>query len=178
MGDSSGVSIFIQVLAGDRGASPGFIHEQWHDITKKLHDPKSLAEFGVLQAAGAFLGPAGFTIGIMEEVTKDRSSAARAISAQALAESREPASREALEQALADKSWIVRATAAQAIGVRGSPHAVALLTELLDDSRREVRYNAAASIVRLVPASPKGPAPAAKSPTRPSAAAHPAAAKP
>lgn len=59
MGDQSGTSILAQVLAGDRGVSPGLIHSEWHDMHEKLHNPTWIAEFGAVQAAGAFLGPAG-----------------------------------------------------------------------------------------------------------------------
>jgi hypothetical protein len=60
MGNESGTSILAQVLAGDRGVSHGLIHSEWHDMQKQLHNPASLAEFGAVQAAGTFIGPAGF----------------------------------------------------------------------------------------------------------------------
>jgi HEAT repeat protein len=151
MGDDSGLSILIQVLEGERGVAPSFIHAKWHDIRKKMRDPKYLAEFGALQAAGAFLGPAGFGVGLVEEIAKDKSSGARALAAAMLARNSESGSRIALENALQDKSWLVRASAAQAMGTRGNSASIDLLAPLLEDSNAEVRYNAAAAVMRLSP---------------------------
>ncbi len=45
MGDRSGASIFIQVLAGDRKAAPGIIGEHLHDMKHKLHNPRGTGGF-------------------------------------------------------------------------------------------------------------------------------------
>jgi HEAT repeat protein len=151
MGDQSGLSIFVQVLVADRKTSPGLIHTKWHDMQKELHDPRALAELGAVQTAGLFLGPAGFGVSLIEELAKDKTSAARALSAQMLGHNMGPAAREALEEALGDKSWVVRASTAEAIGRQGSARAIEKLVPLLDDSRSEVRYSGAAAIIRLSP---------------------------
>jgi HEAT repeat protein len=170
IGDYSGLSILVDVLQGDRAASPGLVHSKLHDIRKKLRDPKALAQFGAGTAAGAFLGPAGIGVDIVEEIGKDRSSGARALSAQILARSKDKDAHEALVQALDDKSWIVRASAAQAIGAQGSPSAIDSLAPLLQDSHPDVRFNAAASIVRLSPV-------AGRRPSKPANTATPSAQK-
>ena len=154
MNDRSGLSIFIQVLAGDRKATPGIIHKQWHDMKGKLRDPRALAELGAAETAGAFLGPAGFGVTVIEELARDKTSAARAISARVLAHDNSPDSHEALEEALDEKSWVVRASAAEALGRQGFPRDIDKLSPLLEDSRPEVRYSAAAAIVRLSPRRP------------------------
>jgi len=120
--------------------------QQLHEV---LHDPKALAELGSEQAAGAFLGPAGFGVTAAIELAKDKAAPARAISARLLADDTSDDAREVLREALQDKSWIVRAAAAEALGVHGSLKDVTTLVPLLDDQQKEVRYRAAAAIVRV-----------------------------
>jgi HEAT repeat protein len=160
MGDHSGLSIFVQVLAGERKTKPGMIHSEWHDMQEKLHDPRALVELGASETAGAFLGPGGFGITVIEELARDKTSAPRAIAARMLGHDNSEESREAIELALSEKSWVVRASAAEAMGRQGAPRDIEKLAPLLEDSHPEVRYNAAAAIVRLAPrplaaASPK-----------------------
>jgi HEAT repeat protein len=154
MNDHSGLSIFIQVLAGERKAAPGLIQKNWHDMKNKLRDPRALTELGAAEAAGAFLGPGGLGVTVIAELAKDKTSGARALSARLLARDNSPDSHEALEQALDEKSWVVRASAAEALGRQGAPHDIDKLSPLLEDSRPEVRYSAAAAIVRLAPRRP------------------------
>ena len=155
MGDRSGASIFIQVLAGDRKVAPGIIREHWHDMKHKLDSPKELAAFGAEQAAAVFLGPGAFGVIAAEELMKDRTAGVRALSAQLLGSSTGPAAREELRSALSDKSWVVRARAAEALGHNGTLQDVENLLPLLDDGHAAVKYKSAAAIVRL--ASPRTP---------------------
>src|SRR5260370_18270366 len=78
MGDQTGTSILAQVVAGERGVSPGLIHTEWHDMHEQLHNPTSLAEFGAEQAAGAFIGPAGFGLAPLQELARYKTAGARA----------------------------------------------------------------------------------------------------
>jgi HEAT repeat protein len=149
MGDQSGTSILAQVLAGERGVSPGLIHSEWHDMHEKLHNPTSIAEFGAVQAAGAFLGPAGFGVAALEELAKDKTAGVRAVSAGLLGSGTDSGDRVVLEQALNDKSWLVRAAAAEALGRAGDQSDVDKLMPMMDNSHPAVRYKAAAAIVRL-----------------------------
>lgn len=149
MGDSSGEGIFIEVLQGDRKLSRGAMSEGLHYAHEELHDPKALAELGAEQAAGVFLGPAGFGVTVVEELAKDKAAPARATSARLLGNHIDADSRKALEQALEDKSWIVRATAAEALGAGHSTSSVDKLAALLKNEHQETRYKAAAAIIRL-----------------------------
>jgi HEAT repeat protein len=151
MGDQSGTSILAQVLAGERGVSPGLIHSEWHDMHEQLHNPTSIAEFGAVQAAGAFLGPAGFGVAALEELAKDKTAGVRAISAGMLGDGADPGDRVLLEQALKDKSWLVRAAAAQALGHAGDQSDIEKLVPMMDNSHPALRYKAAAAILRLTP---------------------------
>lgn len=149
MGDQSGTSILAQVLAGDRGVSPGLIHSQWHDMHEQLHNPTSLAEFGAVQAAGAFIGPAGFGVAALEELAKDKTAGVRALSAILLGAGTDPGDRVLLEEALKDKSWLVRAAAAEALGHVGNDADIEKLSPMTEKGHPAERYKAAAAIVRL-----------------------------
>jgi HEAT repeat protein len=151
MGDRSGQDLFLEVLDGDRKASTGIVRGGLQQVHEEMHDPKALAELGSEQAAGAFLGPAGFGIKAAIELVKDTAAPARAISALRLADDASEDARDALRDALQDKSWIVRAAAAEALGVHGSVNDVKTLAPLLDDSEKKVRYRAAAAIIRVAP---------------------------
>jgi HEAT repeat protein len=149
MGDRSGQDLFMGVLDGDRKASTGLVRGGLQQLHEELHDPKALAELGSEQAAGAFLGPAGFGVTAAVELAKDKAAPARATSARLLANDTSDSARDVLREALQDRSWIVRAAAAEALGVHGSLNDVATLAPLLDDPQKEVRYRAAAAIIRV-----------------------------
>jgi HEAT repeat protein len=149
MGDESGTSILAQVLAGDRGVSPGLIHSEWHDMHEQLHNPTSLAEFGAVQAAGTFIGPAGFGLAAIQELAKDKTAGARASSASMRGSGTDSGDRTILEQALKDKSWVVRAAAAEGLGHAGDDSDIDKLLPMMDKGNPAVRYRAAAAIVRL-----------------------------
>ena len=149
MGNRSGQDLFLEVLDGDRKVSTSLVSGSLHTVHEDLHDPKALAELGSEQAAGAFLGPAGFGVTAAIELAKDKGAPARAISARLLADDTSDNGREVLREALQDKSWIVRAAAAEALGVHGSLNDVTTLAPLLDDQQKEVRYRAAAAIIRI-----------------------------
>ena len=62
MGDKSGQYLFQEVLDGHRKVSTGLVRGGLQQVHEELHDPKALGELGAEQAAGAFLGPAGFGV--------------------------------------------------------------------------------------------------------------------
>jgi HEAT repeats len=100
-------------------------------------------------APGVFLGPAGFGVLAVIELSKDKGTLPRAIAARLPANDSSEAAREALRDALQVRSWIVRAAAAEALGFHGSVGDVATLAPMLDDQQKEVRYRAAAAIIRM-----------------------------
>jgi HEAT repeat protein len=151
MGDKSGESILIEVMEGDRKASAGAVHNGLNQFHEKLHNPVALAELGAETTTGILFPPAGFGVMVVSEMTKDKASAARAISAQALGDSNDAEAHEALREALEDKSWVVRTAAAEAFGQHASQDDIAMFASMLDDSHYQVRFQAAAAIVRLSP---------------------------
>lgn len=149
MGDRSGREIFWQVLAGERSPSEGAIKGGVRDAKKQLHNPKGLALMGIKESAGALLGPFSLGIGLAEELIKDKSAPARALSAQLLATDPDPNSIHELEQALDDKNAAVRAAVVRSLGRRAGRDAIPRIHPLLADANDAVRYNAAAAVIRL-----------------------------
>ncbi|HKW97412.1 MAG TPA: HEAT repeat domain-containing protein [Bryobacteraceae bacterium] len=149
MGDRSGREIFWQVLAGERSPSEGAIKGGVHNAKKQLHNPRGLALMGIKEGAGALLGPFSLGVGLAEELIKDKSAPARALSAQLLATDPDPNSGDELERALTDKNAVVRAAVARSLGARSSRDALPKLEPLLADANDAVRYNAAAAVIRL-----------------------------
>jgi HEAT repeat protein len=149
MGDRSGRDVFIQILSGEKSSSPGMVKGELQATKKKFQNPAGLAMIGAKEAASSLFGPAGWGIKIMEEVTKDRSASARAMSASLLAADATQDTLHELNDALTDKNWIVRAAAAQALGASQHRDQIPNLQPLLDDDKPAVRYMAAASILRL-----------------------------
>ena len=86
---------------------------------------------------------------IVEEITKDRSASARAMSAALLGHDAGRDAVRELDEAIWDKNWIVRVAAAQALGECKQRNQIKHLRGLLWDGKPAVRYMAAASIIRL-----------------------------
>lgn len=149
MGDRSGRDVFIEILSGEKSNSTGIMKDQLESAKKHLQDPKGLAVIGAKEAASSLFGPAGWGITIVEEVTKDRSASARAMSAALLGHDAGKDAVRELDEALWDKNWIVRAAAAQALGESKQRDQIKHLRALLWDGKPAVRYMAAASIIRL-----------------------------
>ena len=147
MGDHRGRDIFLAVLAGER--TPSKISNELADAKRRLRNPMALAIIGANEGAGALLGPFSIGISIAEELAKDNSAQARALSATLLGADTSPETVEQLEKALADKNWVVRAAAAKALGNRSQLRIISKLQPLLKDDKEPVRFMAAASIVRL-----------------------------
>jgi HEAT repeat protein len=149
MGDYSGRDILMAVAAGDRASSSGLIKEQMRDAMKKLHNPAELAMIGVKEGAGAFLGPFGIGILVLEELRKDGGATARTLSVAALATDSDPKTIEVIADALQDKNWVVRAAAAKALAFRGDVSIIPKLEAALGDKQDAVGYVAGAAIIRL-----------------------------
>jgi HEAT repeat protein len=149
MGDHSGRDVFIRILSGEKSSSSGLIKGEVDATKKEFEDKRKLAIIGAKEAASSLFGPAGWGIKIMEEVTRDRSASARAMSAILLGHDTSLDGLRKLQDALSDKNWIVRAAAAQALGGTRHRDQIQHLRPLLDDDKPAVRFMAAASILRL-----------------------------
>lgn len=175
MGDRSGREVFIRILSGEKSSSPGLIKGEVEATKKEFEDKRKLAIIGATETASSLFGPAGLGIKVLEEVTRDRSASARAISAILLAHDTSLDGLRELQDALSDKNWIVRAAAAQALGTRRHRDQIQYLRPLLDDDKPAVRFMAAASILRLSSgrkAASDGPADSLNSEARPALGPH------
>jgi HEAT repeat protein len=149
IGNQNGRDILRAVLAGERKTSPGMIKGGMEDARNRLHNPRALALMGIKEGAGALLGPFSLGIGLAEELMKDKSAPARALSAKLMGSDPDPRTTADLEHALDDKNGGVRAAVARALGQRGGRDSIAMLQPLMADSNDGVRYMAAAAIIRL-----------------------------
>lgn len=149
MGDHSGRDVFIRILSGEKSSSSGVIKDEVEATKKKLDDKRKLAIIGATEAASSLFGPAGWGLKIVEEIARDRSASARAMSAILLSHDTSLDGLRELQDALSDKNWIVRAAAAQALGASRHRDQIPYLRPLLDDDKPAVRFMAAASILRL-----------------------------
>lgn len=149
MGERSGRSLFLKILAGNRSFTQGLVQSSLKGARTRMHKPLALALIGVNEGAGFFLGPFAYGIPVAAELAKDRTAADRALAATLLSTDKDPESVEHLEAALRDKSWIVRVAAAKALGASSHRESIAKLEPLLHDEKVAVRCMAAASIVRI-----------------------------
>jgi hypothetical protein len=154
MGDRTGRDVFISILSGEESNSSGMVKDQLETAKKRLQDPRGLAIIGAKETATSLFGPAGWGIMLMEEVTRDRTASARAMSATALGHDANQDALRELDEALWDKNWLVRAASAQALGDTRQHDQIKHLKALLWDAKPAVRYMAAASIIRLSSAKP------------------------
>lgn len=162
LGDTTGRTIFQEVLEGDRPDGPTKMHKMMKDAKKRLK-PDQLALMGVSEVSG-MLGPAGIGIEAIAEAMKEVKAASsgipgRAIAAEVLGKDSDPYALTLLEWSLGDNNWAVRVAVCKALGERGNEGTIAKLQPMLNDDHHAVRYMAAASIVKL---SIKGPATASR----------------
>jgi HEAT repeats len=71
---------------------------------------------GAKEGVGVLFGPAGYVVGVAEDMTKDSSVQARALTATLLAQGQDQEIVDDLLDALSDKNLLVRVAAAKALG--------------------------------------------------------------
>src|SRR5260370_42005859 len=114
-----------------------------------MHNRKELVWMGAIEGAGFLFGPLGTGLGVMEQVMKDTTAAARIQSATLLAQVKDPATIADLGSALYDKNPLVRAVAARLLGGVNEPPGRGERRALLEDKTAEVRYMAPRSLGRV-----------------------------
>jgi HEAT repeat protein len=157
LGDTTGRTIFQEVLEGERPDGPTKMQKMMKDAKKRLK-PDQLALMGVSEVSG-ILGPAGIAVQAATEAMKEAKGASggipgRALAAEVLGKDSDPYALTLLEWALGDNNWAVRVAVCKALGERGNDGTIAKLQPMLNDDHHAVRYMAAASMVKL---SLKGP---------------------
>jgi len=162
LGDTTGRTIFQEVLEGERPDGPTKMQKAMKDAKKRLK-PDQLALMGVSEISG-ILGPAGIAVQAATEAMKEAKGDSggipgRALAAEVLGKDSDPYALTLLEWALGDNNWAVRVAVCKALGERGNNATIAKLQPMLNDDHRAVRYMAAASMVKL---SLKGPSTASR----------------
>jgi len=162
LGDTTGRTIFQEVLQGERPDGPTKMQKMMKDAKKRLK-PDQLALMGVSEVSG-ILGPAGIAVQAATEAMKEAKGVSggipgRALAAEVLGKDSDPYALTLLEWALGDNNWAVRVAVCKALGERGNDGTIAKLQPMLNDDHPGVRYMAAASMVKL---SFKGPSTASR----------------
>ncbi len=162
LGDTTGRTIFQEVIEGERPDGPTKMQKMMKDAKKRLK-PDQLALMGLSEVSG-MLGPAGIAVEAATEAMKEVKGTStgipgRAIAADILGKDSDPYALTLLEWALDDNNWAVRVAVCKALGDRGNDATIAKLQPRLNDDHHAVRYMAAASIVKL---SMKGPSSASR----------------
>ena len=152
LGDSTGRTVFQEVLEGERPDGPTKMQKAMKDAKKHLK-PDQLALMGVSEVSDV-LGPVGIPIEAAKEALKEAKGVSsgipgRAVAAEVLGKDSDPYALTLLEWALQDNNWAVRVAVCKALGERGNDATIAKLQPMLNDDHTAVRYMAAASIVKL-----------------------------
>jgi HEAT repeat protein len=118
--------------------------------TAALHTPRTTFLYALRQGLG-FVPLPGFGEGVasMQALLADPNVSGRASAALLLTKDKDPATVDALKDALLDKDWHVRAAAVHSLALQNNPAHKADLEPLIQDEKEEVRLRAAAGWLRL-----------------------------
>jgi HEAT repeat protein len=142
--DPAAYEVYYALLTGARKSSEGLLHSQLHILKDRRSMEKMAFEIGI-----GFVPFGGMGYEAWKTITKDDTSAVRAVAAERLATDPDQKSGRALGDACSDGKWEVRVAAVDAIAERGDPALIDPLIPLLEDTSDTVMYDAAAAILRL-----------------------------
>jgi HEAT repeat protein len=148
--DRDGRAALLAILEGESKSSSNFFSKQKRDTLRMMHTPRTTFLFAVQQGA-AFVPFPGVGEGVasMQGILASSGALGRASAALLLGADRDPATIEALKDALSDKNSSVRAAAVHSISLRNDPGLKRDLEPLLQDGNEAVRLRAAAGCLRL-----------------------------
>jgi HEAT repeat protein len=166
LGDPLGKRALMAVLEGETKASSGFLSKQKRDALRMMHTPRTALLFAARQGA-AFAPVPGLGGGIssMQAILSDPAVSGRAAAALLLGQQNDPATLQALKNALKEKDSSLRAAAVHSLALKNNLTLRKDIAHLLEDEKEAVRLRAAAAYVRLsaIPGrriTPKAAAPA------------------
>ena len=148
--DSAGRAELLAVLGGESKSSSKFLSKQKRQALRMMHTPRTTFLFAVQHGVG-FIPVPGLGLGVasMQGILGSSGVPGRALAALLLGADRDPATLEALRDALSDKDWSVRAAAVHSMSLRNDPALKKELEPLLQDDNEAVRLRAAAGCLRL-----------------------------
>ena len=148
--DRAGRAALLAVLGGENKSSSNFFSKQKRDALRMMHTPRTTFLFAVQQGVGFVPVPGlGEGIASMQGILAGSGVPGRASAALLLGADRNPATIEALRDALSDEDSSVRAAAVHSISLRNDPALKKELVPLLTDDKESVRLRAAAGYLRL-----------------------------
>jgi len=148
--DPVGRTALLAILGKESKSSSSFFSRQKRQALRMMHTPRTTFLFAVHQGAGFIPVPGlGEGIASMQGILASSAVPGRAIAALLLGADRDPATIDALEDALTDSDSSVRAAAVHSISLRNDPSLKKQLEPLLQDDKESVRLRAAAGYLRL-----------------------------
>ena len=144
LNDSSGYSIYYQVLIRKHKTGEGPVEEQ----KKLVKDPQAMTLM-MLGIAAGFAPYAGYGWAMFQVVSKDYSGPIRVEAAHKLAKDPNAQTETALIEAASDKSWKVRVAALEVLAQRDDSRLADTLASHLSDKNQAVRCAAAAGFIQL-----------------------------
>jgi len=148
--DAEGRTALLSVLEGESKTSSNFFSKQKRDALRMMHTPRTTFLFAVQQGVGFIPLPGvGEGVASMQGILASSGVSGRASAALLLGADKDPATIDALKDALTDKEGSVRAAAVHSLSLRNDPAFKAQLETLLEDSNEAVRLRAAAGYLRL-----------------------------
>jgi HEAT repeat protein len=148
--DPAGRAALLAVLEKESKASSGFFSRQKREGLRMMHTPRTTLMFAAKAGAGFAPVPGlGAGIASMQGILASPEVSGRALAALLLGADRNPATIDALRDALSDKDSSVRAAAVHSISLRNDPALKKELVPLLTDDKESVRLRAAAGYLRL-----------------------------
>jgi HEAT repeat protein len=148
--DRAGRAALLAILGGESKSSSNFFSKEKRNALRMMHTPRTTLLFAVQHGVG-FIPVPGLGLGVasMQGLLASSGVPGRALAALLLGADRDPATVEALRDALSDKDSSVRAAAVHSISLRNDPSLKKELEPLLQDDSEPVRLRAAAGCLRL-----------------------------
>jgi HEAT repeat protein len=163
--DPAGKRALMAVLEGENKTSSSFLSKQKRDALRMMHTPRTALLFAARQGAGfAPIPGLGGGIASMQAILTDPAVSGRAAAALLLGQQNDPATLQALTEALMEKDASLRAAAVHCLALKNDPSLKNIIAPLLDDDKEAVRVRAAAAYARL--SAMQGGAPCVRPPRR------------
>jgi HEAT repeat protein len=148
--DPVGRDALLAILAKESKTSSNFFSKEKREGLRMMRTPRTTFLFAVEQGIGFVPLPGlGEGVASMQGILASSGVSGRASAALLLGADRNPATIDALQDALTDKDSAVRAAAVHSISLRNDPALKKELEPLLQDDKESVRLRAAAGYLRL-----------------------------